>query len=155
MRILEATGMLQLFAARPAHGRIITVEHLLTHTSGIKDYTGSKDFKETMAKDVSVDELIDEFKSAPLQFEPGSKFAYSISNYFLLGAIIERLSGQSYASFMADHLFEPLGLHDTAYEGYERRPSPGARGYSYKKPAAPVSMTQPYAAGALVSTIDR
>jgi D-alanyl-D-alanine carboxypeptidase len=107
-----------------------------------------------MAKDVSIDALIDEFKNAPLQFEAGSKFAYSNSNYFLLGAIIERTSGQSYASFMADHVFEPLGLHDTAYEGYERRPATTARGYSHRKPAAPVTMTRPYAAGALVSTVD-
>ncbi len=144
----------ELLPDYPTHGRIITIEHLLTHTSGLNDYTGSKDFKETMATDVSVQALIDEFKNAPLQFEPGSKFAYSNSGYFLLDAMIERLSGQSYASFMADHVFEPLGLHDTAYEGYERRPTPRALGYSHKKPAAPVSMTRPYTAGALVSTVD-
>ncbi len=144
----------ELLPDYPTQGKIVTVEHLLTHTSGIKDYTGSKDFKETLAKDVSVDEMIDAFKRAPLHFEPGSKFAYSNSNYFLLGAIIEKLTGQSYASFMADHLFETLGLHDTAYEGYERRPAPRALGYSHRKPAAPVSMTRPYAAGALVSTVD-
>lgn len=144
----------ELLPDYPAHDKIVTVEHLLTHTSGTKDYTSAKDFKETMATDVSVEALVDEFSNAPLQFEPGSKFAYSNSNYFLLGAIIEKLTGQSYASFMADHVFKPLGLHDTAYEGYERRPAPKALGHSHRKPAPPVSMTRPYAAGALVSTVD-
>lgn len=144
----------ELLPDYPTHGKIITIEHLLTHTAGLMDYTGSKDFGETIAKDVSVEALIDEFKNAPLQFEPGSKFAYNNSGYFLLGAIIERLSGQSYASFMADHVFEPLGLRDTAYEGYERQPAPRALGYSHKKPAALVCMMRPYAAGALVSTVD-
>jgi D-alanyl-D-alanine carboxypeptidase len=144
----------ELLPDYPTQGKIVTIEHLLAHTSGIRDFARSKDFKETLSKDVSVDALIDAFKNAPLQFEPGSKFAYSNSNYFLLGAIIERLACQSYASFMAYHIFEPLELHDTAYEGYERRPAPRARGYSHRKPAAPVSMTRPYAAGALVSTVD-
>jgi D-alanyl-D-alanine carboxypeptidase len=153
-KLILQQDICELLPDYPSHGEIITVEHLLTHTSGIKDYTSAKDFKGTMANDVSVDALIDEFKSAPLQFEPGSKFAYSNSNYFLLGAIIEKLTGQPYASFMADHVFEPLGLHDTAYEGYERRPAPKALGHSHRKPAPPVSMTRPYAAGALVSTVD-
>ncbi|WP_024882046.1 serine hydrolase domain-containing protein [Methylosinus sp. LW3] len=138
----------------PTHRRSITIEHLLTHTSGVKSYTDMPNFKDLMARDMSVDEMIDYFKNEPLQFEPGAKFAYSNSGYFLLGAIIEQISGGPYASFMAEKIFEPLCLRGTAYEGFERVSTPKAVGYSRKRRVAPISMTQPYAAGALVSTVD-
>lgn len=55
----------------PDHGHVITIEHLLTHTSGVTDYTGLKDFKAMMANDLSVDAMIDRFQDAPLQFAAG------------------------------------------------------------------------------------
>lgn len=138
----------------PTQGKTITIENLLTHTSGVKNYTAMATFKEIMATDMTVEQMIDFFRCEPLEFEPGSRFAYSNSGYFLLGAIIERVSGQSYASFMAQRIFEPLGMTRTAYEGHERRPGQKAVGYSRMNKAPAVSMTQPYAAGALAATVD-
>jgi CubicO group peptidase (beta-lactamase class C family) len=142
----------------PSRSKRITIEHLLTHTSGIASYTGKREFGENMAKDKSVEQMIDFFKNDPLDFEPGSKWRYNNSGYFLLGAIIEKVSGMSYAKFVEQRIFVPLGMTSSAYEGYERSPVPRALGHSGTAgnyaPAAPLSMSQPYAAGSLVSSVD-
>lgn len=138
----------------PTQGKTITIENLLTHTSGIKNDTDIPSFVDNVTADLSVQQLIDFFKDEPLGFDPGSRYAYSNSGYVLLGAIIERISGLSYASFMAQHIFEPLGMTHTAYEGHERGIAKRVEGYNRDRKAMPLSMTQPYAAGALVSTVD-
>jgi CubicO group peptidase (beta-lactamase class C family) len=142
----------------PTHGKKITIEHLLTHTSGVANYTSKPDFVTNNAKDVTLRELIDSFKNDPFDFEPGSAYRYSNSGYILLGAIIEKVSGVPYPKFVEQKIFVPLGMNNTAYEGNERTPNPHAVGYDPAKdgfvPAPPISMTQPYAAGALVSTVD-
>ena len=148
----------RFFPDYPTQGKVITVEHLLTHTSGIVSYTGKSGYVATMGKDFTVAQMIDGFRNDPLEFEPGTQFSYNNSGYFLLGAIIERVSGTSYASFLEQRIFTPLGMKDTAYEGVERSSAPRAIGYSAQEkgfaPAQPLSMSQPYAAGALVSTVD-
>ncbi len=142
----------------PAKGKKITIEHLLTHTSGIPSYTGKPGYMLNMAQDMSVARMIDTFKNDPLEFEPGSQYRYNNSGYFLLGAIIEKISGQTYASFLEQRIFKPLGMHDTYYEGVKTSKAPVAAGHSRAEKgygaAAPLSMTQPYAAGSLVSTVD-
>lgn len=142
----------------PTKGKKITIEHLLTHTSGIVSYTSKPGFMAAMNTDLTVAQMIDTFKNDPLEFEPGSRYAYNNSGYFLLGAIIEKISGQSYAKFVEQRIFVPLGMTQTAYEGYERTPPLRAAGYSKKgdafEPSAPLSMALPYAAGSLVSTVD-
>ena len=142
----------------PTHDHIITVEHLLTHTSGIQSYTGMKEWPPLMRKDFTVQEMIDFFKYRPMQFAPGKRWAYNNSGYFLLGAIIERVSEQPYARFVNERIFEPLGMRQSYYDepapiisrraaGYELGPN----GFTN---AAYLSMTQPYAAGSLASTVD-
>lgn len=141
----------------PAQGRRITVEHLLNHTSGIPCYTELDEFDELMATPHTVWALIDLFKSAPLQFAPGSGWSYSNSGYCLLGAIIEAVSGQSYASFMAQQVFEPLGMSATAVEG-DQPALARVSGYSVEDDvvceAAPIDMSVPFAAGDLLSNVD-
>jgi D-alanyl-D-alanine carboxypeptidase len=148
----------RFFPDYPTRGKRITVEHLLNHTSGIVSYTSQPDFGAHMGEDVAVGAMIDRFKNDPLQFEPGAAHKYNNSGYFLLGAIIEKVSGQRYADFLAQHIFTPLGMNDTAYEGKERGKAiraPGhTRGAAGFGPSTVVSMSQPYAAGALVSTVD-
>ncbi len=142
----------------PDTGKSITVEHLLTHTSGIPSYTGKAGFMAKSVTDISVSEMVDSFKNDALEFEPGSTFKYNNSGYFLLGAIIEKVSGQTYANYVAQHIFTPLGMTNTSYEGYERSQQARAQGYSQRtdkfEPSMKISMTQPYAAGSLVSTVD-
>ncbi len=142
----------------PTHDYLITVEHLLTHTSGIKSYTEMTEYPLFWRKDFTVQELIDFFKYQPMQFAPGKRWAYNNSGYILLGAIIEKVSGQTYEQFVQQNIFSPLGMKHSYYDnplrlirkrvaGYEK----GPEGYTN---AAYLSMTQPYAAGALASTVD-
>jgi len=143
----------------PVKDKRITIEQLLQHTSGIPNYTGMMTYWLTAGSDKSVQQMIDYFKGESLDFEPGERWAYSNSGYFLLGAIIEKASGASYADFVAQNIFEPLGMQDTAYEGHERSAKRRVTGYregflSGYRPAEAISMTQPFAAGALVSTVD-
>lgn len=76
----------------PTRGKRITIEHLLTHTSGIVSYTGKQGFGAMMNRDMPVTQMIDFFKNDPLDFEPGSVHKYNNSGYFLLGAVIEKVS---------------------------------------------------------------
>jgi D-alanyl-D-alanine carboxypeptidase len=142
----------------PTHAHTITIEHLLTHTSGIQSYTDMPSWDAVWRKDFTVPELIDFFKHQPMQFAPGTRWAYNNSAYFLLGAVIEKVSGKPYEQFLQEQIFAPLGMRQTAYD----RPLPivprRAAGYS-KGPdgytnAEYLSMTQPHAAGAIASTVD-
>ena len=142
----------------PTQGKKITIEHLLTHTSGIVSYTGKPGYALAMQKDLTVQQMVDSFKNDPLDFAPGSRYKYNNSGYFLLGAIIEKVSGKTYDKFVEERIFVPLGMTRSAYEGHERDKTPRAQGYTRApegfQPSKPISMTQPYAAGSLVSTVD-
>ena len=95
----------------PVHGHPITIEHLLTHTSGIFSYTSIPGYMaRKVRQDLTTSELVDAFKGQPMSFAPGERWSYSNSGYVLLGAIIERVSEQSYADFVRSHIFEPLSL---------------------------------------------
>jgi D-alanyl-D-alanine carboxypeptidase len=142
----------------PTHGEKITIQHLLTHTSGIKSYTDMNEWMSLWRKDMSLEELVGFFKDQPLEFRPGERWAYNNSAFVLLGAVIEKVSGQSYAQFLAERIFQPLGMAHTQYDVTEKI-IPG-RVPGYNKGAngwenSPyLSMTQPHGAGALVSSVD-
>jgi CubicO group peptidase (beta-lactamase class C family) len=133
----------------------ITIEQLLTHTSGIPDYTNFPDFAVTWTHAVTVEELIARFKDRPLDFTPGSRFRYSSSGYVLLGSIIEHVSGESYAAFLQTHIFAPLQMHNTGYDTTSPALPQHATGYyqGYVRPAL-YDMSVLYAAGALYSTVE-
>ena len=142
----------------PTQGRRITVEHLLTHTSGIQSYTDMTEWLPLWRKDFTVQELIDFFKNKPMQFEPGERWAYNNSGFILLGAIIEKVSGRTYEEFLDAHIFKPLGMKHTYYGSAERVIPRRIPGYQTGKDGfinAPyLSMTQPYSAGSLLSSVD-
>ncbi len=142
----------------PVRGQTITIEHLLTHTSGIVSYTGKTGFGDMITRDPSVPQIIDFFKDDALTFAPGSAYAYNNSGYFLLGAIIEKVSGLSYGKFLEQRIFVPLGMTQSSYEGMERGPALRAAAHSKAAtgfgPSAPFSPGLAYAAGGLVSSVD-
>jgi D-alanyl-D-alanine carboxypeptidase len=149
----------RFFPDWPTHGHRITVEHLLTHTSGIRSYTGMPEYMTQMRRELTLEELIAGFRDQPMDFAPGTDWSYNNSGYVLLGAIIEKVSGQPYAEFLRTRLFEPLGMHDTRYEEVEAVLPRRAAGYMMSperelRNASYVSMSLPHAAGALVSTVD-
>ena len=143
----------------PTHGHSISIENLLTHTSGIKSYTGMKKWtSEVQKQDFTPKEMVDYFKSEPMDFAPGERFMYDNSGYFLLGYIIEIVSGQTYAEYIQQHIFTPLGMKNSYYGSNSPIINNRAAGYDknengYKNDAF-LSMTQPFAAGSLLSTVD-
>lgn len=142
----------------PTQGRKITVEHLLTHTSGIKSYTDLPEFLQQMRKDLSLKELIDFFKNKPMDFAPGDNWHYNNSGFVLLGAIIEKTSGQKYADFIEKSIFAPLGMRHSFYDSTQRIIPRRAAGYGKTKDgyanAEYLSMNLPHAAGSLISSVD-
>lgn len=141
----------------PAAWEPITIRHLLTHTSGIPNYTAFPGFLEKKAAlPVSTSELLAEYKGKPLDFAPGEKNSYSNSGYHLLGLIVEKASGKPYADFLQENIFTPLGMKRSGYDSHRELIKWRATGYQREGDAlvnAPyIDMLIPYAAGALYST---
>ena len=139
-------------------GDKVTIHQLLNHTSGIPSYTGRPDFFPENSRDpYSVSDFIKKFASGDLEFEPGSKFAYNNSGYFLLGAIIEKVAGKSYEIVLSERIFKPLGMTNSGYDNHSPLIQKRASGYE-KRAAGYVNaryldMSLPYAAGSIYSTV--
>ena len=147
------------YAAAPAAWSKITVKHLLNHRSGIPSYTERPGFFETQATvDRTPEEIVELTRDMPLEFEPGAKFAYNNTGYVLLGYIIEKVSGQTYADYLQQHIFAPLGMKHSGYDVSQVVLPNRAAGYGFENGvwtnAAYLSMTLPHAAGSLYSTVD-
>ena len=142
----------------PTQAHKITIEHLLTHTSGIKSYTGMKNFQDIIRKDMKPEEVIDFFKNQPMEFVPASKFNYNNSGYFLLGYIIEKVSGKTYPQYLEENIFKPLGMTNTVFGSNSKIIKNRASGYEPGSDgivnASLMSMTIPYAAGSIQSTVE-
>ena len=100
----------------PAAWDQVTVRRLLAHTAGVPNFTSFGDFQARKTLPTTVEGLIGLFQNRPLDFEPGEGRKYSNSGYVLLTAIIEKASGQTYADFLAEAIFQPLGMSDTGYD---------------------------------------
>ncbi|MBI1937220.1 MAG: serine hydrolase [Ignavibacteriales bacterium] len=140
-------------------GDKITIELLLTHSSGIPSYTSHEDFGEKVSrKFYKPDDFVKEYCSGDLEFEPGSQFLYNNSGYFILGAIIEKVTGITYEEALKKNILEPLGMKDTGYDWSEAIVSKRAAGYdktfSDYKNTSYVDMSLPYSAGSLYSTVE-
>lgn len=143
----------------PIQGNIITIEHLLTHTSGIKDFTSMETWTVDLRKmHYSPKEKIDFFKNEPMDFTPGEKYRYNNSGYILLGYIIEVVSGKKYAEYIDENFFKPLGMNNSFYGSTSDIIQNRAKGYQKQdgnyKNANFLDMSNPYAAGSLISTVD-
>lgn len=141
------------------NGNIITIENLLTHSSGIVNCTDLPQFwnmSQDSLKDIN--KVIDLFKNKPLEFKPGTNFSYSNSGYILLGYIITKVSGMSYGDYLQKNIFQPLDMKNTGlgYKGTEKMYS--STGYSGYLDVYPVSdeitLSGAYGAGCLYSTTE-
>jgi CubicO group peptidase (beta-lactamase class C family) len=139
----------------PQDWQPITLQELLTHTSGIPDYINSPEFPPLIGTPAAPEQLIARFKNEPLLFPPGTRWSYSNSGYTLLGYIIEKVSGETYARFLQENIFNPLHMHDTGYDTNNPQPPAHANGYlsPHNKPVY-LDMSEFYAAGALYSTVE-
>jgi CubicO group peptidase (beta-lactamase class C family) len=111
----------------------VTIHHLLTHTSGMGMYWNDK-FLAEREKLLTVSAHLPLFANDPLLFPPGEKFQYSNAGYMVLGAIIEKLSGQDYYSYVQKHIYEPAGMTDTGFYEPGKAVPNLAIGYSTMSP---------------------
>lgn len=141
--------------APPAWAKI-TLANLLGHTSGIPNFTGFKEFSTWKMNPHTPEEEIALFRDKALDFEPGSKFDYSNSNFIVLGAVIEKASGRKYGDLLRERIFEPLGMKDTGLDNDELVLPRRAEGYMPGKGGVEVarseSMSIPWSAGSIYST---
>ncbi len=139
------------------NGNDITIHHLLTHTSGIKDFTKMKSIKDIAQKEMTPKMMVDFFKDEPVDFKPGEKFEYNNSGYVLLGYIIELVSGESYENFITKNIFQKLGMSRSYYATDRQIIHKRASGYHKKESGyvnkTIISYTVPYSSGALMSTL--
>jgi CubicO group peptidase (beta-lactamase class C family) len=155
----------KILPASPVSGQI-TVRHLLSHTAGLADYLDRPDSMAWARNEHTVQDLIDAFKDKRSSFEPGQKNVYSNSNYVLLGAIIEKVSGVSFGQFVQANLFGPLGMTSTSCEGrFDDIPGLAAAyepartlndqlDWSRLLVARPYTMSALYTAGGCVSSVE-
>ncbi len=136
----------------------VTIHHLLSHTSGIPNFTSFPDYLEKMAMPCPPECTIERLREKPLDFPTGEKWSYSNSGYILLGYIIEKVAGEPYDKFLRENILEPLALEDTGYDHSVEILPQRARGYSRQsdtlRNARYLDMTIPHAAGAMYSTVE-
>lgn len=137
-------------------GDQITLHHLLTHTSGIKDFTKMKSIRDIAQQDLSPTELVDFFKNEPVDFAPGEKFQYNNSGYVVLGHIIELVSGETYEDYIQKNIFEKAGMSHSRYASDAALINNRAYGYHKKAQGFvnknSISFNIPFSSGALMST---
>ena len=140
----------------PAAWDKITIYNLLTHTSGIPNFTSFPDYRSSEGTPATPAQLVARFRDKPLDFQPGDNWNYSNSGYVLLGYLIEKISGQTYQNFIQENFFKPLGMNDSGYDSNSAIIPHRASGYA-PGPGGPVNagyidMSIPFSAGALYST---
>jgi CubicO group peptidase (beta-lactamase class C family) len=142
----------------PAGWDKITIFHLLTHTSGIPNFTGFPNYAKLEPFSATATELVARFRGKPLDFQPGEKCSYSNSGYVLLGYLIEKITGDTYEKFVRENIFTPLGMKDSGYDSNTALIPHRAAGYVAGKSgyehAGFIHMSIPHGAGALYSTTE-
>ncbi|GAB5552557.1 MAG: hypothetical protein Sapg2KO_21480 [Saprospiraceae bacterium] len=139
-------------------GDQITIHHLLTHTSGIPNYTSFPNYRETMRKPSNPKTLLELFKDLDLEFKPGESFNYSNSGYVLLGILVEKMTGKTYEEVLQERIFLPLKMENSGYDTNRKILKNRSVGYNrfantYENSNF-IEMSVPYAAGGIYSTVE-
>ncbi len=140
------------------NGDSISIENLLTHTSGIHNFNDEAFMENNASKTMKLESIIALFKNVPTDFKPGTNYNYSNSNYILLGFIIEKITGKSYYQNIRERIFQPLQMNHSGFDFTFLKSSDKATGYSKlnannKKPAQILDSSILYAAGGMYSTV--
>jgi CubicO group peptidase (beta-lactamase class C family) len=161
--LLEEQGKLKVedplskfIPSAPEAWKSVTLYHLLTHTSGVPSFTDLSEYGTWKLSPENPAQMMAHIRDKPLDFTPGEKFKYSNSGYVLLGWVVELASGQSYETFLREHVFRPLGMNDSGYDSntavIPQRASGYVPGPSGLTNAPYIDMHVPGGAGALYST---
>jgi CubicO group peptidase (beta-lactamase class C family) len=141
----------------PAVGQAVTVRHLLNHTCGIVSYTAQSEYWKRMNDDLSHETIASWFSARDLAYTPGDRYVYSNSGYFLLGLIIERVSGESFGEFVKREIVDPAGLHETQYDDGKKPIANAAKGYARDGgklvPPRQLNIDLAFSAGAMTSSV--
>lgn len=144
----------------PVMWQAAQIRHLLTHTSGIPNYTDNPTYWQTTRLDISREEILNLVLEQPLKFEPGTNWEYSNTGYYLLGLLIEKLSQQNYAQFLTDNIFQPLNMHNTWLNDPHEIVQERAAGYVWQNTERKwrnkeyYSPSGTYAAGAILTSVN-
>jgi CubicO group peptidase (beta-lactamase class C family) len=156
--LLSVNDSLSKYIPDFPRGNEVTIHHLLTHTSGIHSYTNKPDFASKVTSPIEQEDLINEIKKYPFDFNPGDRFQYNNSGYFILGYIIEKVSGMNYGDYLNENIFKPLGMKNTGVYKSDLNIENEAIGYSYLNDKIIKSknwdMSWAGGAGSLYSTIE-
>ncbi len=154
---LHVTDTLDKYFPDFPRGDRVTLTHLLNHTSGIASYTSKADFYKTVVSPTTTIELVESFQNDPPDFDPGARWEYNNSGYFLLGAIIEQVSGTTYDDYLSKTFFKPLKMKNTGIHSATSIIRNEAYGYSFlggrSEKALNWDMSRAGGAGAMYSTV--
>lgn len=155
---LKVTDPVSKYNKDYPNGDKITIHHLLTHTSGIKDFTKMKALSSIAQKEMKPEAMVDFFKNEPVDFAPGEKFEYNNSGYVLLGYIIEVVTGDTYEDFIQKNIFDKAGMTHSYYASDRKVIPKRASGYHKKEQGfvnkTVISFSVPFSSGSLMSTVD-
>ncbi len=142
----------------PDSWKPITIHHLLTHTSGIRNVTALPSYRRDMMLPSPPLQTMKRFRDLPLDFDPGTKFSYSNSGYVVLAIIVEKASGESWDAFLRKNIFDPAGMHDSGHDTFAAVLPHRASGYELaagKWIHSPYhDMEMPTGGGDLYSTVE-
>jgi CubicO group peptidase (beta-lactamase class C family) len=157
-RLTVRDPMSRYLSGLPVAWQAITIHQLLTHTSGIPNYTNSPEIAKIDRTGATPQQMIELVANKPLDFSPGTNWNYSNSGYILLGMIVEKISGQSYPDFLKTNILEPLGMRDSGYDRAKDILHERASGYEiidgHIVNANFIDMSVPFSAGGIYSTVE-
>lgn len=155
---LNVTDKLSKYIPEFPRGDEVSIQHLLTHTSGIFSFTSQPGFSDSVMNIVEAQTLMDSIMSWDFTFNPGEDIVYNNSGYFILGEIIEIVSGKWYGDYLNDEIFTPLNMNNTGVYINEKAPEHEAKGYTFKDNRYALSldwnMSWAGGAGSLYSTVE-
>lgn len=156
--LLDLDDAISKYIPGVVEGDNITIKHLLTHTSGLINYTDLLLEMEEVPEDTSIDFVLGLFKDEPLIFEPGTQWVYNNSGYVLLGCVVEKVSELSFDEYLKENIFKPLEMNDTGtyYDKMEEDYAVGYVGITELTPveADEILLKIAYGAGNILSTVN-
>ncbi|MGG1661036.1 serine hydrolase [Brevibacillus sp. NRS-1366] len=158
-KLLHFEDRLNRFLPEWNHLQDITLAHLLSHTSGLTNYTYLPEYNKRLNKlRLSQQDVLNLFVNNPLAFTPGTSFAYNNSGYFLLGVVIEKITGSTFENYITDHILIPLGMKNTGIDNNQKviHNMSSAYNSSWEDfiPCEYIDMSSIFSAGSMYSTVD-
>ena len=149
---LSVTDRLSDFMPELPNANKITLHQLLNHSSGLTDFLEVEEIKNNYTKAHSEEEIVNSFKDKPLISKPGDKYAYISSDYYLLGQVIEKVSGEEYDTYLQNHIFKPAGMNETFVMNEENSDEVIVKGYEDEELIENLHPSLLFACGDVVST---